>query len=100
MDYNRDPALFVPELSKQEVYALRNLSKGEATEHQQKLALQIIVNKFSRAHDLTYVPDSFDRSAFLAGRGFVGQQILKFLNIPVAKLKEFRDEGIDETPPG
>ena len=33
--------------------------------------------------DLGYIPGSFDESAFLSGRGFVGQQITKAINTPV-----------------
>ncbi len=47
-------------LTKEEHEALKALNKGEANAYQQKLSLSIIVNKFSRAHDLLYVPGSFD----------------------------------------
>ena len=82
-----------PELSKEEHIALKNLYSGEADEGQQRLALAIIVNKFSRTHDLTYIPGSFDQSSFTAGRAFVGQKILKYLNLPVGKLKEEEKHG-------
>ena len=77
-----------PALTKQEHEAPKALHPGHADEYQQRLALQVIVNKFSRAHDMSYVPGSFDQSSFLAGRGFVGQKILKYLNLPIGKFKE------------
>jgi hypothetical protein len=84
-----EPQSFVVEpLTKAEVHALRDLHKGEATEHQQHVALYVIINKFSRAQDLLYIPGSFDQTAMLNGRAFVGQQILKYINIPVGKLDE------------
>ena len=83
-----------PDLNKQEHAAIKALGKGEADEFQQRLALKVIVNTFSRTHDLCYVPDSQDQSTFISGRAFVGQKILKYLNIPVGKLKE--EEGKDE----
>jgi len=81
-------SLFVEPLTKAEVHALRDLHKGVATEHQQHVALFVIINKFARAQDLLYVPDSFDQTAILNGRAFVGQQILKYINIPVGKIDE------------
>ncbi len=81
-------ALLVEPLTKQEIVALQDLNDGKATEYQQRLALVVIVNKFSRAQDLLYIPDSFDQTALLNGRAFVGQQILKYINIPVGKIDE------------
>ena len=75
-------------LNDHEHKAIKALYKGEANEHQQRLALKVIVNDFSRAHDLCYIPDSQDQSAFVSGRAFVGQKILKYINIPVGKLPE------------
>ena len=85
MSSKPDPCAFI-EPDEHDHAALVALSKGEATEHQQVLALRLIVNNFSRAHDLLYIPDSFDQSAFLNGRAFVGQKILKFINKPVGKI--------------
>lgn len=77
-----------PDLVKEEHIALKELHKGTADEYQQRLALSVIVNKFSRAHDVLFIPGSSDQSVFLNGRAFVGQKILKYLNIPVGKLNE------------
>jgi hypothetical protein len=77
--------------TKEEVIALQCLHRGEANEYQQKLALKVIVNDFCRAHDALYIPGSFDQTAFLNGRAFVGQRILKYINIPVGKLDELSE---------
>jgi len=79
-----------------EIYAIKALAKGEATEYEQKLALSLIVNVFSRTHDLCYIPDSRDQSTFVSGRAFVGQKILKLINIPIGKL--IKEEDSNETP--
>lgn len=76
------------ELLKEEAIALRALHEGEATEHQQKLALYLITNVLSRAQDVLYISGSADDTAFLNGRAYVGQLILKYLKIPVGKLDE------------
>jgi len=82
----QNPCFQTPPLNKLEIEALKALNKGEATEHQQKLALATICNKFSRAQDALYVPGTFDETAFLNGRAFVGQKILKIINLPIGKL--------------
>lgn len=89
-------SLQVEQITKREATALKALATGEATEVQQKLALYVIVNKFARAQDLLYVPGSFDETAILNGRAFVGQQILKYINIPVGKLDVLPEESITE----
>lgn len=77
--------LQVKQPDKIEHEALKNLSVGTATEHQQKLALKYIVDSLSRAHDLLYIPNSFDETAFINGRAFVGQNIIRILKQPVGK---------------
>jgi len=86
-----------PKETKDEIQAIKALGSGEATEYQQKLALKVITSNYSRAHDLSYVPGSQDQSAFIAGRAFVGQRILRCLKIPIGKLiqEEAQDENIE-----
>ena len=72
------------EITRAEHEAIKTLSRGEATEHQQQLVLKVIVNKICRANDILYIPGTFDETAFLNGRAFVGQHILKLLTLPVA----------------
>ncbi len=81
-------AIKTPDVTVEEQSALQAVYQGVADEHQQRLALYVIINKFSRVHDLAYVPGSFDESAFLSGRGFVGAKILKYINLPIGKLEE------------
>jgi len=79
-------------LKKSEVYAIKNLYDGKASEYEQRLALTVIVNKLSRTHDVLYIPDRPEASAFLNGRAFVGMEILKLLKQPIGKLKDYYDE--------
>jgi hypothetical protein len=85
-------AFMTPAVTPQEHMALKRLYKGEADAHQQRLALQLIVNKFSRAQETLFIPGSFAETAFLEGRGFVGQRVLKYLNLPVGKLDDINKE--------
>ena len=73
-------------LTDEEHRAIIMLNKGEATEYQQRLGLSVIVNKLSRSHNTLYIPDSFDQTAFMNGRAFVGHEVLKILQIPVGQL--------------
>lgn len=85
-------SLQVEQVWRHEHEAIKALSEGRADEYQQGLALSVIVNKFSRAHDMGYIPDSFDQTAFLAGRSFVGKQIVKYTKLSVSKTPEVDNE--------
>jgi hypothetical protein len=81
------------ELDKEEHQAIKALYRGDATEYQQRLALKVIINVFSRTHDMPFIPGAADQTAFMNGRAFVGQKLLKYLNIPIGKLQEEEDDG-------
>lgn len=72
-------------LERNEVIAIRAVNAGEASPDQQALAMRVIVKNLSNTHDLAYVPGSPHDSAFMAGRQFVGYQILKCVTQPVDK---------------
>lgn len=74
-------------LDTDEILALKALYDGNANEYQQRQALTVIVNKFSRAQDVLFIPGAADQTAFLNGRAFVGMQILKYLKVPIGKLE-------------
>lgn len=90
---------FTPSLDKRDIEAIKALSKGEASEYQQKLALAVICNKFSRAQDLLWVVNSPDETSFLNGRGFVGKKILKIINVPIGTLINDEEAETDEQLP-
>lgn len=70
------------------IKALNDLSAGEATDHQQKMALQWIVNEASRAYVPAYChgADGSRDTDFALGRAFVGQQIIGLLKIDLISL--------------
>lgn len=78
--------------TKQELYAVQALEKGEATPFHQRLALQFILTKLCRVYDVHFVPGEPDVSNFLEGRGFVGQEIFKILNINPSAIREMKDD--------
>lgn len=70
-----------------DVAAVQALARGEATPEQQQRALNWVVNKAALTYDLDYRPDSRDH-AFSSGRRFVGLQVVKVLQLDVAKLRK------------
>tara|TARA_R100001369_G_scaffold91915_1_gene134715 strand:+ start:5950 stop:6219 length:270 start_codon:yes stop_codon:yes gene_type:complete len=78
---------YVKELTQREVLAIKALNTGTADASQQQMALAVICNKFSRPHDLLFVPGESDQTVFMNGRAFVGMQILKTLNVKVGQLQ-------------
>ena len=87
--------LIVDGVTVQETRALKALEAGEATPEQQRRALQAIVKGFARTHDQSFVPDEpATHTAFLEGRRFVGNQILRHLKRPMKELHpdEVKDE--------
>lgn len=85
---SEDECFQVAQVTEEEHVALKMLRAGEADSYQQVLALKVITSQFARTHDILFIPGAADQSAFLAGRAFVGLQILKHLNIPVGKLED------------
>ena len=69
------------QLSKQEIYAIRELEDGTASAHNQHLALQAILKKICRVYDVHFIPGASDATAFLEGRAYCGQQILKYMRL-------------------
>ncbi len=59
-----------------DVAAIQHLMAGDATPEQQRRGMEWIINKASRAFDNTWFSGNQHDSSFLAGRAFVGQQIL------------------------
>lgn len=73
------------------IHSIHALADGTATEHQQKKALEWIIQEASLLN-VTYQKDQRDQD-FALGRAFVGQQILGILRIPMINF------AISETPP-
>jgi len=82
------PADMPAEADKKVIKALHNLSIGVASDHQQKMALQWIINEASRAHNPQFRSgdDGRRNTDFALGRAFVGQQIIGLLKINLIAL--------------
>lgn len=85
-------AFKIPALTLPEVQAIRALEVGEADPYQQRLALDCMLKKLCRVYDTHFIPESDRQTAFLEGRGFVGQNLLKFMRLQPEALKALYKE--------
>jgi hypothetical protein len=87
------PPALVPALwSDADIAAIKAMSRGEATAHQQGLALKWIIEAAADTYGETYRPDPYDH-AFLSGRRNVGLQIVKLINMPAALVEKLRSKN-------
>lgn len=70
----------------EEVGALQALVRGNAAPHQQKLAIDWIINVAAGTYDAHYFPGERD-TAFALGRAYVGQQCVKLIKTNPAIFK-------------
>jgi hypothetical protein len=73
-------ATFYVDAEVEVVGALQGLLAGTAQPHQQKLALEWIIEKAAGAYSLSHRESPHD-SAFHEGRRFVGLEIVKYLKV-------------------
>jgi hypothetical protein len=79
-----------PSFEPADAAALQALARGSATMDQQKRALNWIVHNACATYDLAYRPGAGDGerdTSFALGRQFVGQQIVKLLNLKIGLIK-------------
>lgn len=73
--------------SSYDVYAMKALAAGSASESQQKRALNWILNQCCGVPDNTYYPESERDTVFASGKRFVGLEIVALINMPTNKLE-------------
>ena len=79
-------------------YAVRGLNAGEATPHQQALALRWIIEEVSKYSDLSF-RDNTKHQDFAEGKRYVGHQIIRVLNMNNQKIAEMKAQEDKEVPP-
>lgn len=79
--------LFPTPYDKSQVAAIQALSRGEANEGQQKLALQFIIEDVCKTYDEPYRPDSERDTIFALGKRHSGMEIVKLMKLKMGKLK-------------
>jgi hypothetical protein len=73
-----------------DVSAVQALARGDATEEQQKRALDWIINSACGTYEVSYRPGGQEGerdTCFAEGRRFVGSQIVKALKISLYALR-------------
>ena len=70
-----------------DVASIKALVAGTATEHQQKRALNWIIEHVCKTYDMSYFPASDRDTAFAEGKRFVGNQIVKMIKLDIEKIK-------------
>lgn len=70
--------------------AIQALRRGDATDIQQKRALDWILRVAARMGDMPYFdgPDGERATAFACGKQFVGHAILKLVKLDIAELRK------------
>lgn len=71
--------------AKQVSMAFKALAEGAASEDQQKLAIDFLIKIGCRTYDTDWFPEE-RVSCFAAGRRYVGQQIVRFINLSIGNL--------------
>jgi hypothetical protein len=72
-----------------EVAAIQALAKGCASEDQQKIALQWIIERAGEFYEVHHYPNGLD-IAFANGRRFVGREIVNLINLPPTATEALR----------
>lgn len=80
-----------PNLLSYEVEAFRALERGEATPHQQQVALSALLKKLCRVYDVHYLPDDERGTNFLLGRAFPGQRVMRAIRMQPAELRKLEE---------
>lgn len=70
-----------------DAFAVRALAAGNATDVQQRRALDWIIRAAAKTYDASFSPVSDRETSFAEGRRYVGLQIVKLLNLPVEIIK-------------
>lgn len=73
--------------------AVKALARGDATNDQQRRALDWIIKDAASTYDEPFVPGNPDISDYLCGRRSVGLQIVKLLNIDLARIEQAKRDA-------
>lgn len=67
--------------------AVQAVAQGRASEDQQRRAMKYLVERLCATYDLSYRPASSRDTDFAEGKRFVGLQLVKLINLNIAKLR-------------
>ncbi len=77
----RVPPYFRCDYTPADAAAMQALSRGDASEAQQRRVVDWLFREGARIGDLSWVPESDRASSFMEGRRFVGLQVAKLIKM-------------------
>lgn len=76
--------------------AMRAVAEGQASDHQQKMIFKWIVEEACATYQQPFIPGDPHATAFMAGRIFAGQQILKMLRLNPGAFRKAHSKETDK----
>lgn len=81
----------LPEIQLEDAAAIQACVRGEALPHQQKHAIDFIINTLSDAYAKPFAYPNNADAYFMSGRRWVGWALVKYTTINLQKLKGPKD---------
>lgn len=75
-----------------EAAAFQALQAGKANDYQQQLALKWLIEKCCGTYETQYFADNPRNTDFALGKRWVGQQLVKLLNLKLGLIKKDQEE--------
>ncbi|HEY1900779.1 MAG TPA: hypothetical protein VGG49_13405 [Steroidobacteraceae bacterium] len=82
---SRDPWV-PPEWDPEDAHAVQAFMQGRASPEQQQRAAAFIVHQLCGTYDQSFRPGGDRDTCFAEGKRFVGLQLVKFVNLNIARL--------------
>jgi hypothetical protein len=79
-----------------DVAAIQALVRGDASPEQQRRAVDYIINDIAGTYDMSYRPDSERDSVFAEGKRYVGLQLVKAVNLNLARIRQAKSKTPQE----
>lgn len=79
-----------------DVAAIQALVRGDASPDQQRRAIDYIINDIAGTYDMSYRPDSERDSVFAEGKRYVGLQLVKAVNLNLARIRQVKSKTPQE----
>lgn len=79
-----------------DVAAIQALVRGDASPEQQRRAIDYIIKDIAGTYDMSYRPESDRDTAFAEGKRFVGLQLVKAVNLNLARIRQVKEQKPQE----
>jgi hypothetical protein len=79
-----------------DIAAIQALVRGDASPEQQRRAVDYIINDIAGTYDMSYRPESERDSVFAEGKRYVGLQLVKAVNLNLARIRQAKSKTPQE----